>query len=194
LNARLPEVYENARHARRLGAQDAAAIAEVFHSQDKLMLREKDQRQRGLAERLPRMLEKDCEGYGTFDGEALQAFCVFFPWRDLPFSTLVLIQGRPTPGPVDFSRNGLAACLDAAFASLEARGYTHTVFRRTLDPKWRTGFLLQKSGRLGEYAYTVSEKIAAGGVSRWERVNRCVLDNQPVELDTAIVVGARPAA
>jgi hypothetical protein len=123
---------------------------------------------------------------------SLQAFCVFYPWRDLPCSTLVLIQSRPRPGPVNLSRNGLAACLDAAFASLEARGYTHTMFRRSADRKWRAGLLLQNGGRLGEYAHTVIEVIPAGGVSRWERVNRYVLDKRAVEQETTIVVGQKP--
>ena len=188
------EVYENRRQARRLGAQDAEAIARVFHSHDKLMLRVKHERQRALADELPRMLARDCEGYGTFDGGELRAFCVFFPWRDLPFSTLVLMQSLPLPGPVDLTRNGLAPCLDAALGSLEARGYTHFISRRSADPKWRPGLILRKAGRMAQYAYTVTETLKAGEVSSWDSVNRNVLNRRPVEQDTAIVIAARPEA
>jgi len=177
---------------RILGPEDAGALASVFHSRGKLMLRPKSERQRALAERFPAMLAKDCEAWGTFIGLELQAFCIFYPWREMPFSTLVLIQSRPSPGPVSFARNGLAPCLDAALESLEARGYSHIVCRRIVDPRWRRDALLKHAGRLGEYSFTVAELIKAGATARWERFNRAVLDSRPVEHDTAIVIGAKP--
>jgi len=180
--------------ARRLSADDAVAIAGVFHSRGKLMLRQKGERQRAAADEIPAMLAKDCEGYGTFLEDTLQAFCVFYPWAQMPFSTLVLMQSRPVDGPVNLTRNGLRHCLDAALASLEARGYTHTIARRILDPKWRAELILKAAGRLGEYSHTVVEVIKAGGASRWSRINGMVLNNRPVEHDVAIVVGARPEA
>jgi hypothetical protein len=180
--------------ARQLNADDADAIARVFHSRNKLMLRTKGERQRRLPEQIPRLLESGCEAYGTFFGEVLQAFSVFFPWRQLPFSTLVLMQSRPVDGPVNLTRNGLRHCLDAALRSLEGRGYTHTISRRILDAKWRPEFILKNAGRLGEYSYTIVEVIRAGAASQWERINGSVLDNQPVEHDTAIVIGAKPEA
>jgi hypothetical protein len=180
--------------AKRLSADDADAIARVFHSRSKLMLRTKNERQQRVPEDIPRLLDSGCEAYGTFFGDELQAFSVFFPWRQLPFSTLVLMQSRPVAGPVNLTRNGLRHCLDAALASLEGRGYTHTISRRILDPKWRREFILKNAGRLGEYSYTIVEVIKAGAASQWERINGSVLDNRPVDHDTAIVIGARPEA
>jgi hypothetical protein len=177
---------------RILGPEDAGALAAVFRSREKLMLRAKNERQRALGERFPAMLAKDCEGWGTFSGRELQAFCIFYPWREMPFSTLVLIQSRPSPGPVSFARNGLAPCLDAALESLEARGYSHIVYRRIVDPKWRKDALLKDAGRVADYSYTVAETIKAGATSRWDRFNRAVLDSRPVDHDTAIVIGAKP--
>jgi hypothetical protein len=179
---------------RVLGPEDAGAIAGAFHSRDKLMLREKNERQRALAERFPAMLAKDCEGWGTFFGRELQAFCIFYPWREMPFSTLVLIQSRPTPGPVSFAKNGLASCLDAALESLEARGYAHFVCRRSVDSKWRRDALLQDAGRIAGYSFTTAERIKAGARSRWHRFNIAVLDGNPVDHDTAVVIGSKPDA
>jgi len=177
---------------RILDPEDASAIAGAFHSRGKLMLRQKNERQHALAERLPAMLAKDCEGWGTFVGARLQAFCIFYPWLEMPFSTLVLIQSRPTPGPVSFARNGLASCLDAALDSLEARGYAHFVCRRSADPKWRRDALLKDAGRISEYSFTTAELITAGARSRWHRFNIAVLDDNPVDHDTAIVIGSKP--
>jgi len=164
----------------------------VFRSRTKLMLRPKNARQRALPERFRAMLARGCEAHGAFRDGELQAFCIFSPWTDQPTSTLVLMQSRPVPGPVDLARSGLAACLDSALASLEERGYTHTVFRRSTDAKWRPKRILHNAGRLGEYRFAVAETIAAGGVSKWERINRSVLDGKAVDHDTAIVIGGRP--
>jgi len=38
------------------------------------------------------------------------------------------------------------------------------------------------------------ERIKAGAVSRWQRINLAVLDSRPVDHDTAIVIGAKPDA
>src|SRR4051812_19830579 len=99
--------------ARRLSVADSAAIARVFHSRDKLMLRTKGARQRAFADEIPFMLARGCEAYGTFYEDELQAFCLFSRWPDLPFATCALMQSRPVPGAVDFLKNGLAFCLDA---------------------------------------------------------------------------------
>jgi hypothetical protein len=178
--------------ARRLDEADADAIGAVFRSRTKLMLREKNARQHALPEHFRRMLETGREAFGTFWGNNLQAFCIFSPWIDQPTSTLVLMQSRPVPGPVDLVKNGLATCLDAALASLERHGYTHTIFRRSTDAKWRPERILKNAGRLGEYHFNVAETIAAGGVSKWERINSSVLGDEPVDHDTAIVIGGRP--
>jgi len=167
-------------------------MAGVFHSRGKLMLRAKSERQHALAGEIPAMLGHGCEAYGTFYDDELQAFCLFFPWPDLPFSTCVLVQSRPVTGPVNFQKNGLAFCMDAALASLESRGYTQLVFRRTVDARWRRDAILRNSGRMSRYAYSVVERIAAGNASRWERINRFVLNNRAVEQDTAIVIATSP--
>jgi hypothetical protein len=102
------------------------------------------------------------------------------------------MQSRPVPGPVNFQKNGLAFCLDAALASLESRGYSQLVFRRIIDARWRKDAILRNAGRASQYAYSVLERITAGGASRWGRINRLVLNDRPVEHDTAIVVAACP--
>lgn len=158
------------------------------------MLRTKSERQRAMPDEIPRMLQTDCEAYGTYFEDALQAFCIFYPWRELPFSTVVLMQSRPVAGPVNFVKNGLAFCFDAALSSLEARGYTHMIYRRIVDSRWRRDALLKMGGRLADYSYAVVETIKAGATSRWDRVNRAVLNNLPVEHDTAILIAAKPGA
>lgn len=167
-------------------------MGRVFRSRDKLMLRPKNARQLAFPDRFAKMLKSGCEAYGTFQDGMLQAFCIFSPWHDMPVSTLVLMQSRPLPGPVDFAKNGLSACLDAALSSLEKRGYSHTVFRRILDAKWRPDRILRNAGRLGEYSFTVAEVVRAGAKSRWAFLSDTLLDGGPVEHDSAIVIGGRP--
>lgn len=163
----------------------------VFESRDKLMLRPKSDRQRALPDGFPAMLATGCEAYGSFEGEEMRAFCIFFPWRDLPMSTLVLMQSVPVPGVVDLGKNGLAPCLDSALDHMERRGYAHVVFRRAADARWRPERILRNAGRLAGYAFSHLEMIPAGAASRWPGINDNVLDRRPVEQETAIVTASR---
>ena len=180
--------------ARRLDAADIEAMARVYRSRGKLMLRAKERKQRRYPEHFARMLSGGCEAYGSFLGAELRAFCIVSPWSDMPFFAFLLIQCLPVPGGVNMHRNGLSYCMDAALASLEARGYTHMVYQRVDDPRWRKDEFLKTSPGMSRYLYTTVESIPAGARSKWRLFDDRILFKRPASHDVLIIVGARSEA
>lgn len=177
---------------RRLLVSDADIVEECFDSQPRLMLAAKriEPQQYGAAFR--NLIMSGCVAYGAFRDDVLMAFCVVWPWPDLPVATMVIFLNRPTGGTYNPERSGLRYAIDAALEHIEALGCWSIYYIRADDRKWKRSRIVQGLGRLGEYQLVPAERIACGSWSRYPSINGLVLGGSPVPTDAVLVQGLRP--
>lgn len=177
---------------RRLFAYDAEIVEECFDSQPRLMLAPKRMEPKQYGAAFRHLITNGCIAYGAFRNNILAAFCIVWPWPNLPVATMVIFLNRPTGAIYNPERSGLRYAIDAALAHVEAEGVWSIYYVRADNERWRRSRIIKRLGRLGEYRLVPAERIASGALSRHPDINRLVLGGMPVPCDAVLVQGLRP--
>lgn len=188
----LRTAVNNQFQVRRLSMSDADIVEECFDSQPLLMLAPKRVGAKEYAAVFRGFIANGCIAYGAFRDGVLAAFCIVWPWPNLPTATMVIFLNRPTGTIYNPERSGLRHAVDATLAHIEALGYWSIYFARADNKKWTHSRIVRRLGRLGEYQLVPVERIARGKLSRHPDINRLVLGGTPVQGDAIIVQGLRP--
>lgn len=179
---------------RRLSAADADIVEECFDSQPRLMLAAKRMEPGQYGANFRNLITSGCVAYGAFSDDVLMAFCIVWPWPDLPVATMVIFLSRPTGVVYNPERSGLRHAVDAALEHIENLGCWSIYFVRANNKKWKSSRILRGFGRFSEYRLVPVEQIACGSLSRYPSINGLVLGWAPVPTDAVIVQGLRPYA
>ena len=183
----------NTQQTRLLTVFDAAEVESVYDSQPKLMLIPKAPGALPYGKTFVSLLNSGCYAYGSFLGNHLQAFAVFYPWPHLPATTLVLATNRPTGSIYNPQQSGLTAVFDAGLlhAETDARCMLFTV--RSAAKKWNHNTMVSpKLGRFYDYRSTVAERLPKGQQSKFASINQLVLNSRPVLTDSFLICAIAP--
>jgi len=177
---------------RRLSIADSQDVQDCYDSQPKLMLVEKSSDEPPYAGTFQNLLFSGCVSFGAFDGATLKAFCVLWPWPNLPASTIVLAVNRPDGAIYNPERTGFRAALDAGLAHVEADARTSVYFARSAKRQWNNRATTRRLGRLAEYQARPVETIAGGCLSRFQDFNRFILGGRAIRSDAVIIHATAP--